>query len=150
MLDRNKIGHEFESFSADVEKGRIRMFANAIGESDPIYTDEAVAQARGYKTIPAPPTFPFVLDMETKDDLPVIRLLDLNIGKILHGTQEFEFFDRLYAGDTVTITSKLADIFDKKNGALEFVVVENSYKNQHGALVAKSKNTVVYRNGGHG
>ena len=150
MLDRNKIGHEFESFSSDVEKGRIRMFANAIGESDPIYTDESAAKGKGYKTIPAPPTFPFVLDMEAKDDLPVVKLLDLNIGKILHGTQEFEFFGQLYAGDTVTITSTLEDIFDKKNGALEFVVVGNSYTNQHGALVAKSKNTLIYRKGGHG
>jgi len=148
MLDRNKIGHTFEPFTADVEKGRIKMFANAIGETNPIYTNEEVAKQQGYRTIPAPPTFPFVLDMETLDVLPVLSVLGMDIGKILHGTQEFEFHEMIFAGDVLSITSEIVDIFDKKNGALEFVVVVNSYTNQNGMLAATSKNTLVYVNGG--
>lgn len=147
MLDRNKIGYEFESFSVDVEKGRIKMFSNAIGENNPIYTNEQAAFDAGHKAIPAPPTFPFVLDMETKDVLPVVNLLNIDIGKILHGSQEFEYFYMIYAGDVITIASKIIDIFDKKGGALEFVVLENSYMNQNNVLVATSKNTLIYRNG---
>ncbi|MBV1919357.1 MAG: MaoC family dehydratase N-terminal domain-containing protein [Pseudomonadales bacterium] len=146
MLDRNKIGHEFERFSVDVEKGRIKMFSNAIGENNPIYTNEKSAFDAGYETIPAPPTFLFVLDMETKDVLPVINILNIDIGKILHGSQEFEYFHMVYVKDVITVTSKIIDIFDKKNGALEFVVIENSYTNQNNDLVANSKNTLVYRN----
>lgn len=147
MLDRNKIGYEFERFSVDVEKGRIRMFSNAIGENNPIYTSEKSAIEAGYETIPAPPTFLFVLDMETKDILPVVNLLNIDIGKILHGSQEFDYFHMIYVKDVITVTSKIIDIFDKKDGALEFVVIENSYTNQHNVLVANSKNTLVYRSG---
>ena len=66
MLDQSFIGHEFLSFTAEVEKGRLKFFAQAIGETDPIYTDEGAARAAGHPTLPAPPTFSMALDMERK------------------------------------------------------------------------------------
>ena len=59
MLDKNLIGHEFPSFTAEVEKGRLKFFAKAIGETDPIYTDEAAALAAGYRALPAPRRLPW-------------------------------------------------------------------------------------------
>lgn len=146
MLDRSHIGHEFNTFSVDVEKGRIKFFAKAIGETNPIYIEESAAKDAGYKTIPAPPTFPFVLEMEGPELLPVLKLLNMDIGRILHGSQKFEYPGSVYAGDTITVRSKIVDMFDKKNGALEFVVTENTYTNQDNEVVAKSTNTLVYRN----
>ncbi|MCC1495941.1 MaoC family dehydratase N-terminal domain-containing protein [Alcanivorax sp. 1008] len=146
MLDRSRIGHEFESFSAEVEKGRLRFFAKSIGETDPVYWDEAAARSAGYRNIPAPPTFPFSLDMDGPELLPVIDFLKMDVSRILHGAQEFEYPGMIYAGDTITVKSKLKDIFDKKSGALEFVVMENSYTNQNNEVVAKSTCTLVYRN----
>lgn len=146
MLDRKKIGHKFPSFSADVEKGRLQFFAKSIGETNPIYSDEVAAREAGYKTIPAPPTFPFSLDMEGPELLPVLGLLKMDVSRILHGTQEFEYPGMIYAGDTITVSSSIKDIFDKKGGALEFIVMENSYTNQNSDLVAKATCTLVYRN----
>ncbi|MDH3995001.1 MAG: MaoC family dehydratase N-terminal domain-containing protein, partial [Gammaproteobacteria bacterium] len=90
MLDRNLIGHEFPSFTADVEKGRLKFFAKAIGETSPVYTDEAAAREAGYRALPAPPTFTMVLDMEGPEFLPFLDLLDMDIARILHGSQSFE------------------------------------------------------------
>ncbi len=146
MLDRNFIGHEFNAFSVDVEKGKLKFFAKAIGESNPIYSDESAARDAGFKTIPAPPTFPMVLDMEGPEFLPVVNLLNMDIGCVLHGSQDFEYPGTIYAGDTITVTSKIIDMFDKKNGQLEFVLMENRYSNQANELVAKAVNTLVYRN----
>jgi acyl dehydratase len=146
MLDKNKIGHEFSSFTVDIEKGRLRFFAKAIGETNPIYTDEKAAQSAGYRTIPAPPTFMFSVDLEGPELLPVLKLLDLDIGRILHGSQEFEYLGQIYAGDRITQQSKIVDIFDKKGGALEFVVQESTYTNQNDELVGKAQQTLVYRN----
>ncbi|WNC66868.1 MaoC family dehydratase N-terminal domain-containing protein [Thalassotalea nanhaiensis] len=146
MLDKTKIGHQFESFKVDVEKGRLKFFAKSIGETNPIYIDEEAAIAAGYKSLPAPPTFPFSLDMEGPELLPVIGLLNLDIGRVLHGTQEFNYFGQIHAGDTITVSSELKNIFDKKGGALEFVVMENSYTNQDGELMAQASVTLVYRN----
>ena len=147
MLDRSKIGYEFPSFSAEVEKGRLRFFAKAIGETNPIYTDEAAARGAGYASLPAPPTFPMVLDMAAPEDLPVLDLLKIDIARILHGSQEFEYFAPICAGDTIVITSRISDMFDKKGGALDFVVSENTYTNQNGQRVARATSTLVVRNG---
>lgn len=145
MLDRSKVGHEFASFKTAVEKGRLKFFAKAIGEKNPLYSDELAARVAGYKNIPAPPTFPLVLDLEGPEFWPVLDLLGMDIGRVLHGSQEFEYLGTIYAGDTITVTSILKDMFDKKGGALEFIVMENSYTNQHGELVSKAVNTLVYR-----
>ena len=147
MLDRSKIGHAFPAYTADVEKGRLLFFTKAIGETNPIYTDEAAARDAGHRELPAPPTFAWMLDMEAADFLPVVGLLDLDIARILHGSQEFEYFGQIYAGDNITVNSRITDIFDKKGGALEFMVIKNTYTNQNGDVVGKVTNTLVYRNG---
>ena len=147
MLEKNKIGHEFSSFSTEVEKGRLKFFAKAIGETNPIYTDEDAAQAAGYSSLPAPPTFPMALDADAPENMPILDVLDIDIASILHGSQEFEYFAPICAGDTISIGSRITDIFDKKGGALEFVVFENTYTNQRGKQVARAKSTLVVRNG---
>ena len=146
MLDKTKIGHEFPPFSTEVEKGRLRFFAEAIGERNPICTDESAAKAAGYSAIPAPPTFMFSVDLDGPDMLPILKLLNLDIGRVLHGTQDFEYLGQIYAGDSITQKSKIADIYDKKNGALEFVVQESTYTNQNDELVGRAQQTLVYRN----
>jgi acyl dehydratase len=146
MLDKTKIGHEFPPFSTEVEKGRLRFFAEAIGERNPIYTDESAAKAAGYSAIPAPPTFMFSVDLDGPDMLPILKLLNLDIGRVLHGTQDFEYLGQIYAGDSITQKSKIADIYDKRNGALEFVVQESTYTNQNDELVGRAQQTLVYRN----
>ncbi|PAJ73568.1 acyl dehydratase [Pseudoalteromonas sp. NBT06-2] len=146
MLDRSKVGHEFDSFNVDIEKGKLKFFAKAIGETNLVYSSESAARDAGYKTIPAAPTIPFILDMEGPELLPVLNLLDMDISRLLHGNQDFEYLGMIYSGDNITVTSKIKDMFDKKSGALEFIVLENTYTNQNSDLVAKATNTLVYRN----
>ena len=67
MLDRQYIGHTMPKFSVPVETGRLRFFAKAMGQTDPVYTDEAAAQAAGHPGLPVPPTFFFCLEMESPD-----------------------------------------------------------------------------------
>tara|TARA_R110001599_G_scaffold183562_1_gene376869 strand:- start:30616 stop:31065 length:450 start_codon:yes stop_codon:yes gene_type:complete len=146
MLDRSKIGHAFAPFTAEVEKGRLKFFAKAIGETNPIYLDEEIARKAGYRSLPAPPTFTSVLDQESTEFLPVLKLLDIDIATILHGNQEFEYFSTICAGDTIAVECRIVDIFDKKAGALEFVVMQSTYTNQNGQLAARATSTLVVRN----
>lgn len=145
MLDKNLIGQEFPTFTAEVERGRLRFFAKAIGETNPIYTDEQVALEAGYRALPAPPTFTMVLDTEGPELLDLLAMLDMDIAHILHGSQEFEYFAPICAGDRITVSGRIADMFDKKNGALEFVVMEYDYTNQLGEQVARAVSTLVHR-----
>ena len=131
MIDRRYIGHSFPSFQVEVEKGRLRFFAKAIGETNPIYFDEKAAQAAGHRALLVPPTFLFCLEMEALDPAAIRNLLGLDYRRLLHGEQGFVYNAPAYAGDTLTFKQRIEDIYDKKNGALEFVLRKTKVTNQH-------------------
>ena len=147
MIDRKHIGREFAPHTADVEKGRLRFFAKATGERNPIYTDEAAARAAGYRSLPVPPTFLFTMDLDRPDPFEYLQLMDVDLGKILHGSQAFSYYHDVCAGDAITFVTRVTDTFDKKDGALEFIVQKTSATNQDGVLVADMSKTIVVRHG---
>jgi acyl dehydratase len=146
MIDKKHIGRTTPPMTFDIEKGRLKFFAKAIGETDPVYSDEAAAKAAGYKTIPAPPTFMFCLEMETNSLWDNIAAMGVPVGKILHGSQSFTYHAPIYAGDRITFETKVSDIYDKKGGALEFIVEDSTAKNQDGVLVGQLQRVIVVRN----
>ena len=146
MIDRAFIGQSFPPHTALVEVGRLRAFARATGNSDPIYTDDRAAQAAGYRALPAPPTFLFSLDLEREDPFYFINAMKIDLARVLHGEQRFTYGEPICAGDEITLTSTVTDIFDKKGGAMEFVIVETRATNQNGADVGGMTRTIVVRN----
>ncbi|MBK8176147.1 MAG: MaoC family dehydratase N-terminal domain-containing protein [Rhodospirillales bacterium] len=146
MIDKKHIGRTTPPLTVDVEKGRLKFFAKAIGETDPIYSDEAAAIAAGYKALPAPPTFTFCLEMETNSLWDNIAAMGVPVGKILHGSQSFKYHAPICAGDKITFVTKVSDIYDKKGGALEFIVEDSTATNQDGVLVAELQRVIVVRN----
>jgi acyl dehydratase len=147
MLDRQYIGHTMPKFSATVEKGRLRFFAKAIGETDPVYTDEAAAKAAGHPGLPVPPTFLFCLEMESPDPAAIRNLLGLDYRRVLHGEQGFTYHRMAYAGDVLSFEQRIEDIYDKKGGALDFVLRKTRVTNQRGEHVADLRTVTVQRNG---
>lgn len=147
MLDRTKIGHRFPPFQVEVEKGRLRLFAKAIGESNPIYFDESAAKQAGYRTIPAPPTFAFCLGRDIPDPTDTLTLLNIDLASVLHGEQGFDYHSLIYAGDILFAQKQITDIYDKKNGALEFVEVRTGFHDAGGTLVCEARQTIVVRAG---
>jgi acyl dehydratase len=146
QLDKKLIGHAFKPFTATVEAGKVRLFCKAIGEEDPIYTDEAAAKKAGYRGITVPPTFLQAIVADDPEKGGLLRLLNVDIGLILHGEQHYEYLAPVIVGDRITCQQKVMDIYDKKGGALWFVVQETEMKDQTGKLVAKGKGITVVRN----
>jgi acyl dehydratase len=147
MIDVSFIGHQLPVFSALVETGRLKFFAQAIGQTDPVYSDEAAALAAGHPALPVPPTFLFCLEMASPNPGALRELLAIDIAKVLHGEQRFTYHAMCHAGDTLTFAQRIADIYAKKGGLLEFVVRETRVTNQHGAHVADLNGTTVVRHG---
>ena len=147
MIDRRHIGHELPPYQVDVEKGRLRFFAKATGQDDPVYTEEAAARAAGHPGLPVPPTFFFCLEMESPNPAAVRELLGIDYRRLLHGEQGFSYHRMAHAGDTLTFRQRIEDIYDKKGGALEFVVRKTSVTNQRGEAVADLRCISVIRNG---
>lgn len=146
MIEKNCIGKEFEPLTVEVEKGQLRLFAKAVGETNTVYTDEDAAQKAGYRSLPAPPTFAFSLNLARPDPLAKYAELGISLTKMLHGGQSFEYFDQIVAGDVITLREKVIDLYEKKGGALQFLVFETSVENQHGDIVGKMTTTVVIQN----
>ena len=146
MIDKRFIGHVMPTFSAVVEAGRLRFFAKATGQTDPLYSDEAAARAAGHPGLPVPPTFLFCLEMESPDPAAIRNLLGMDYRSLLHGEQGFTYHTMAYAGDTLTFEQRIEDIYDKKGGALEFVVRTTRVTNQHQQLVAELRCVTVIRN----
>ncbi len=146
MIDTKWIGHEIGSSVLPIEHSRLRFFARAIGETNPVYTDVTAARGAGYADLPAPPTFLFAAELDSGAMFDLLELLGVPLERLLHGEQSFEYFGPVVAGDTVTVNSRIKDIYDKKNGALEFIETESQALNQHGTLVARLRNVTVVRN----
>ncbi|WP_109481226.1 MaoC family dehydratase N-terminal domain-containing protein [Paraburkholderia sp. C35] len=146
MIDKKFIGKVLPTFRAVAEAGQLRFFAKATGETSRRYVDEAAARDAGHRALPLPPTFLFSLELQ-QPDTSWRDELGIQLSRILHGEQSFTYHRLAYAGDVLHFESRIADIYDKKNGALDFVVRETRVTNQHGEHVADLRSVLVHRNG---
>jgi acyl dehydratase len=85
--------------------------------------------------------------MDAPNPAAIRELLGLDYRRLLHGEQQFSYHAPAHAGDVLSFEQRIDDIYDKKGGALEFVVRSTRVSNQHGALVAELRTTTVIRNG---
>ncbi len=147
MIDRKHIGHHMPAFEVDVEASRLRFFAKATGQDDPIYTDVAAALAAGHPALPVPPTYFMCMELESPDVDTWRALLGLDYKRLLHGEQSFTYHRMAYAGDRLRFEQSVQDIYEKKGGALEFVVRLTRITNQRGEHVADGRTVTVMRRG---
>ncbi len=145
MIDRRFIGHRLGASVLPLERSRLRFFAKAIGETDPVYTDEAAARDAGYADLPAPPTFLFAAELDSGATERMLAELGVPMTSILHGEQGFSYHRSACAGDVITVDSTITDLYDKKNGALEFIVKQARAVNQRDELVAELRTVIVVR-----
>jgi len=145
MLDRSLINKSYPPIKFDVEKQRLKFFSKATGQTDPIYFDETIAREKGFHSILAPPTFLTTVGHEQKDPYQYLNDLSVDMGDVLHAGQIYKYHSLVFAGDVITMGSKIKDMYDKKNGSLEFVEFESLYTNQNGKLVLESLSTLVIR-----
>ena len=145
MIDARHIGRVIPPHSADVEAGRLRLFAKATGETRAEYVDAAAARAAGHHALPAPPTFVLCLDLEMPDPFQWMTDMGIDIAQVLHGSERFRYFAPVHAGDRLTFSSRVADILQKKSSKKAFVVKETDVTNQHAVKVAEMRATIVVR-----
>ena len=145
MLDKSLIGRESEPILHEVEKGAVRRFVDALGDPNPIYVDEEAARAAGYRALVAPPTFPAVLAMNER----FRHSLDLGTRSLLHGEQQIEYGRPILAGDRLTVVSRVADVQERagSSGPMDILVLEDEGRDPQGALVFRTRSTLVLRRG---
>ncbi|MCM3766195.1 MaoC family dehydratase N-terminal domain-containing protein [Neobacillus niacini] len=134
MSLRDKVGIHFEPFTFEIEKGKIKEFAMAIGDANPCYqAGEAL-----------PPTFATVIEMWGGTDfIELAEKLELELPKVLHGEQEYEYLGKIKVGERVTGVTSVTNAISKEN--MDLIKLETHYKNEAGELVLISRNTVIER-----
>lgn len=147
MIDKAYVGRKFPPLTVDVEKWQLKFFAKAVGETNPIYFDEAAAQAAGYRSILAPPTYAVTLSLAEPDPFEKFLAMGIDLSKILHAQEQFQYYGPICAGDRMTFDTTVLDIYEKRGGALQFMVLETVATNQFGELTTRIKQTAVERNG---
>ena len=142
-MNKSEIGNTGKPVTMHVERGKIREFARAIKDDNPIYSDEEHAQ-KTVGGIPAPPTFTMTLGFW--DDGRSRPMLAYDVRRLLHGEQEFEYLAPIYAGDVLTATGRVSDVFEKagaRGGTMTFGVLETTFTNQRGEKVLISRATLI-------
>jgi acyl dehydratase len=136
------VGRQSAPLTLDVERGHIRRFAEAVGDPNPVYYDEAAARAAGHPRIPAPPTFAVAL----RPNDPRAGM-DIDWRKLLLGEQELLLDRPLYAGDRVTLTGRIAatELKRTKAGAMDVLHLETIANDAHGVRVFLVRTTVLVR-----
>ena len=146
MIDRKWIGHKLPPSVLPIERTRLQFFAKAVGETRPEYTDVAAARTAGVADLPVPPTFLMAAELDSGASNQLLNDLQIPLAKLLHGEQSFTYHAPVCAGDTVTVHSVISEIYEKKNGALEFVVKTSRALNQREELVAELRSVLVCQN----
>ncbi|HET7735879.1 MAG TPA: MaoC family dehydratase N-terminal domain-containing protein [Nocardioidaceae bacterium] len=144
-LDRGLIGTETAGETMLVSRSRLRFFAKATGQTDPIYTDIDAAKQAGHRDLPVPPSFFTAIDLENPDPFGWLAAIGVDLRNVLHGEQEFIYHRTAYAGEELTTKSTVTNIYDKKGGALEFLERTTTITSQDGELVAEAISTTVIR-----
>jgi acyl dehydratase len=135
----------FEPLVVTVERGRLAFFAQATGQSDPVYADLNAARAAGHPDLPVPPSYFFSLELEHPDPLGWLTSLGIDLRRVLHGEQSFIYHAMAHAGDTLALRSRVADVAVKKGGALELLTKQTSVT-RDGQPVAEAVSVIVVRN----
>ena len=154
LLERLKatVGQEIILRAPDeIGRSSLRQYALAIGDFNPIYSDREFAQINGLRDVMAPPTlicdtWQYVdSDMDERGDLlgrgPIRELEGLRAGN------EYEFFQPIHPDDVVTAHWTVKDVYEKtgSTGSLVFQVIETTFYNQSGELLARNTEKMFYR-----
>ncbi|MEV1248150.1 MaoC family dehydratase N-terminal domain-containing protein [Nonomuraea sp. NPDC050022] len=145
-LNRDFVGRTYASKSSyEVSRVKIREFAAAIGDGNPIYRDRDAAQAAGHPDVVAPPTFPIVFSLQSGGEALADPDLGLNLAMVVHGEQRFEYVRPIYAGDELVTSSTITDI--RSAGRNELLTVRSDIATVSGEPVCTTYNTIVERGG---
>jgi acyl dehydratase len=144
-VNTQAIGKTFDPVLYAVGREKIREYAAAVGETNPLYSDVEAARAAGFADVVAPPMFAVVYAGRSVIPALFDPEVGINFAMLVHGAQEFRWGPLVVAGDEVTTTATVKDISER--GPMTFFVFESLSKNQRGETVCTGTWTNIVRGG---
>jgi acyl dehydratase len=137
------IGKTYPPTTYAVGREKIREYAAAVGESNPLHFDVDAARAAGYADLVAPPMFAVVYASRSVGPALFDPEVGLNFSMMVHGGQEFEWPELVVAGDEIETSTTVKDISER--GGMAFYVFESRSGNQRGETVCIGTWTNIVR-----
>jgi acyl dehydratase len=156
-IDRKHLGRRYGPYVFPVGLQHVRDFVAAVGGGVPGHAfaappdgvhpwtwDEDAARASPHGGLVAPPTFATTFAIEPFAKACSDPELRVNVLRLVHGEQEFEFLEPVRPGDVLRTTGEITRI--QERGNLDFLEVTTTTVNQHGRVVVKGIWTAIVRN----
>lgn len=133
-VDRALIGYALPTFEVVASAERIAQFARAIGmRADPAPDV-------------APPTFMKAVEGENNSSRRILDALGVELRRVLHAEQQFDYLAPIRNGDVLRVQRTVTEIYERKNGQMEFIVIESSVTRvADGELAGRSRQIVLVR-----
>jgi acyl dehydratase len=142
-VDTKAAGKTYEPKIYAVGREKVREYANAVGETNPVHLDVEAARAAGYADVVAPPMFAVVYSAPAMAPAVLDPEVGINLAMMVHGGQEFVWGQPVVAGDEITTTASVKDISERDGKG--FYVFETVSTNQDGDTVATGTWTNIVR-----
>jgi acyl dehydratase len=126
-----------------VGREKVREYAYATGETNPLHLDPEAARAAGYADVVAPPMFAAVYCGPAIGPAILDPAVGIDFSRMVHGAQEFEWGPVVVAGDEITTTAELEDKAER--GGLSFFVFRTVSTNDRGETVCEGRWTNIVR-----
>ena len=139
------MGKTYPAFEYEVGREKIREYANAVGEQNPVHHDREVAKAAGFRDVVAPPMFVVVYSAGAMGPAILDPEVGINLMLMVHGGQEFVWGEPVCAGDTITTEASVKDMYEKDGR--KFYVFESVSTNQDGQETVRATWTNIVRGG---
>ena len=142
-IKTDAVGKSYQPINYAVGREKIREYAAAVGETNPLHHDLDAARAAGYADLVAPPMFAVVYAGRSVGPAIFDPEVGLNFALMVHGSQEFRWGPVVVAGDEITTTTTVKDIADRRG--MGFYVFESVSENQRGETVCTGTWTNIVR-----
>jgi acyl dehydratase len=139
------VNKTYDPVTYAVGREKIREYARAVGETNPLYLEVEAARAAGHRDVVAPPMFVVVYTSPAIGPAMVDPEVGMDFARMVHGAQEFAWGPLVVAGDEITTEVELADV--SQRGGMGFYVFESRSDNQDGERVCTGTWTCIVRGG---
>jgi acyl dehydratase len=142
-LSTEAVGKRYDPLVYAVGREKIREYALAVGETEPLHLDVAAARRAGYADVVAPPMFAVVYSGPAMGPALFDPEVGLDFSLMVHGGQEFKWGPLVVAGDEISTTVSVVSIEERAGKG--FYVFESTSINQDGDTVAVGTWTNIVR-----
>jgi acyl dehydratase len=142
-VNTDAIGKTYPPVTYAVGREKIREYARAVGETNPLYLDVEAARSAGYPDVVAPPMFAVVYSSPAITPGMLDPELAINFARVVHGAQELVWGPLVIAGDEIVTTATVKDLSERRG--MSFYVFEAASDNQRGERVCTGTWTIIVR-----